>query len=283
VQEAADLLVEHLDVGEHPLVRLRGKGDKWRRCPPSHQTAALLRSLLQALDPPPTPQTAVFSAHGHPLARFGAHVVAGAQHRHEELRLTNLLALGIDDRERVAGEVEEALLARPVLLTHDQVKPALPVPVLADELRVLVAVEVGGLELQPEQLDGDALAPQRALDGQPVGHGARRARWQRGRREEAPLQDGVVHVIGQRPGGACPPDAGQVVGHRRVRHPERRADLTPAQALGEREAQDFADLAHGGSGARHRHLSSNVRSDRPRNAAVPWLPHAGRSDNLTAG
>jgi integrase/recombinase XerD len=28
VQEVADLCVEHLDLGEHPLVRLHGKGDK---------------------------------------------------------------------------------------------------------------------------------------------------------------------------------------------------------------------------------------------------------------
>jgi len=75
VQEAADLRVEHLDLGEHPRVRLHGKGDKWRTCPLWHQTAALLRSLLGALDPPPTPQTAVFSAHGHPLTRFGIYKV----------------------------------------------------------------------------------------------------------------------------------------------------------------------------------------------------------------
>ena len=32
-QEVADLRVEHLDLGEYPLVRLHGKGDKWRTCP----------------------------------------------------------------------------------------------------------------------------------------------------------------------------------------------------------------------------------------------------------
>lgn len=32
VQEAAELRVEHLELGEHPLVRLHGKGDKWRTC-----------------------------------------------------------------------------------------------------------------------------------------------------------------------------------------------------------------------------------------------------------
>src|SRR6266851_3400433 len=35
-QEAADLRAEHLDLGEHPLVRLHGKGGKWRTCPLRH-------------------------------------------------------------------------------------------------------------------------------------------------------------------------------------------------------------------------------------------------------
>ena len=75
VQEAADLRVEHLDLGEHPLVRLHGKGDKWRTCPLWHQTASLLSSLLQSLNPPPTPKSAVFSAHGQPLTRFGIYKI----------------------------------------------------------------------------------------------------------------------------------------------------------------------------------------------------------------
>src|SRR5713226_6958389 len=75
VQEAADLRVEHLDLGAHGLVRLHGKGDTWRTCPLWHQTAALLSSLLQSLNPPPTPKTAVFSAHGQPLTRFGIYKI----------------------------------------------------------------------------------------------------------------------------------------------------------------------------------------------------------------
>jgi site-specific recombinase XerD len=71
VGEAADLRVGHLDLGEHPRVRLHGKGDKWRTCPLWQQTAALLSSLLRSPGEPPTPETAVFSAHGHALTRFG--------------------------------------------------------------------------------------------------------------------------------------------------------------------------------------------------------------------
>ena len=75
VQEAADLRVEHLDLGEYSLVRLHGKGDKWRTCPLWHQTAELLATLLQSLNPAPTPNMAVFSAHGRPLTRFGIYKI----------------------------------------------------------------------------------------------------------------------------------------------------------------------------------------------------------------
>lgn len=75
VQEVADLRVEHLHLGEHPLVRLHGKGDKWRTCPLWHQTAQLLRALLASFDPPPTPQSPVFAAQGRPLTRFGIYKI----------------------------------------------------------------------------------------------------------------------------------------------------------------------------------------------------------------
>lgn len=74
-QEAADLRVEHLDLDEQPLVRLHGKGDKWRTCPLWQQTAALLAELLRSVDPPPTPQSPVFTAADHALTRFGIYKV----------------------------------------------------------------------------------------------------------------------------------------------------------------------------------------------------------------
>jgi len=75
VQEVADLRVEHLDLGEHAVVRLHGKGDKWRTCPLWRQTTELLKSLLGSVDPPPTRDTPVFSAHGNPLTRFGIYKI----------------------------------------------------------------------------------------------------------------------------------------------------------------------------------------------------------------
>lgn len=73
-QEVVEVRVEHLDLGEHPLVRLHGKGDKWRTCPLWHQTAALLRSLLET-ELANAPQAPVFSANGQALTRFGIYKV----------------------------------------------------------------------------------------------------------------------------------------------------------------------------------------------------------------
>jgi integrase/recombinase XerD len=74
-QEVGDLRVEHLDLAEHAVVRLHGKGDKWRTCPLWGQTVELLGLLLDSLDPPPTRDAAVFSARGQALTRFGIYKI----------------------------------------------------------------------------------------------------------------------------------------------------------------------------------------------------------------
>ena len=74
-QEVADLRVQHLQLGEQPLVRLHGKGDKWRTCPLWRQTADLLEELLASSGTPVGANTAVFSANGRALTRFGIYKV----------------------------------------------------------------------------------------------------------------------------------------------------------------------------------------------------------------
>jgi integrase/recombinase XerD len=71
VQEVADLRVGHLDLGPHPLVRLHGKGDKWRTCPLWRQTAQLLAELIDSVGASRQAEAAVFTANGTPLTRFG--------------------------------------------------------------------------------------------------------------------------------------------------------------------------------------------------------------------
>ena len=76
VQEAADLQAGHLDLSEHPLARLHGKGDKWRTCPLWRQTADLFSSLLQSAGQPAAPETPVFRARGQqPLTRSGIYKI----------------------------------------------------------------------------------------------------------------------------------------------------------------------------------------------------------------
>lgn len=75
VQEVADLRVEHFDLGDHPVVRLHGKGGKWRTCPLWEQTAQMLRALMGSVDPPATPHSPVFSSRGRPLTRSGIYKV----------------------------------------------------------------------------------------------------------------------------------------------------------------------------------------------------------------
>jgi integrase/recombinase XerD len=70
-QEVADLRTGHLQLGEHSLVRLHGKGDKRRTCPLWRQTAELLEQLIASTGKPLSPETPVFSANGRPLTRFG--------------------------------------------------------------------------------------------------------------------------------------------------------------------------------------------------------------------
>jgi integrase/recombinase XerD len=75
VSEAAGVRARHLDLGGHPIVRLHGKGGKWRTCPLWQQTARTLTGLLASLDPAPGPDSAIFTSHGRPLTRSGIYKI----------------------------------------------------------------------------------------------------------------------------------------------------------------------------------------------------------------
>jgi len=75
VSEAAGVRAGHLDLGGHPIVRLHGKGGKWRTCPLWQQTARTLTRLLASLDPAPGPDSAIFTSHGRPLTRSGIYKI----------------------------------------------------------------------------------------------------------------------------------------------------------------------------------------------------------------
>jgi Site-specific recombinase XerD len=75
-QEVAELRAGQLDLTDTAVVRLHGKGDKWRTCPLWNQTARLLAELLDSSHTPPAADTPVFRAvTGQPLTRFGIYKI----------------------------------------------------------------------------------------------------------------------------------------------------------------------------------------------------------------
>ena len=75
-------------------------------------------------------------------ARLGKDEVRRAHRRHEQPRLPDLPAAGVDDADRVAGEVDEHLLAGHVALPHRRRQPAFPAVIGLAEPRVAEAVRM---------------------------------------------------------------------------------------------------------------------------------------------
>jgi Site-specific recombinase XerD len=89
-QEVADLRAGNLELGENAVVRLHGKGDKWRTCPLWHQTATLLAELLDASHEPPAADAPVFaSVTGDALTRFGIYKIVRRHAGHLDDARTN--------------------------------------------------------------------------------------------------------------------------------------------------------------------------------------------------
>lgn len=75
-QETADVHVGDLSLDKSALVRLHGKGDKWRTCPLWQQTAQLLTQLLEIDGRSPTSDAPVFvSTTGTALTRSGIYKI----------------------------------------------------------------------------------------------------------------------------------------------------------------------------------------------------------------
>ncbi len=89
-QEVADLRAGHLELGESAIVRLHGKGDKWRTCPLWRQTTDLLVELREASNEPPRPDAPVFcAANGEALTRFGIYKIVRRHAGHLDDAHTN--------------------------------------------------------------------------------------------------------------------------------------------------------------------------------------------------
>ena len=89
-QEVADLRAGHLELGEAAVVRIHGKGDKWRTCPLWRQTTELLTELRDVSDQPQPADAPVFSSTtGEALTRFGIYKIVRRHAGHLDDARTN--------------------------------------------------------------------------------------------------------------------------------------------------------------------------------------------------
>ena len=175
---------------------------------------------------------------------LGEGVARGAEHGHEDLRLTLLAGLGVDHRHRLPGVVDEQLLAGAVLLAHHQVELSSPFPVLLAEPAVLQPLGMDRLVLFPEQGQRYVLAPQLPAHLAPLRQRTRRVA-RRERRKQPALQPGVVDRLGYRPTHPRHLGAAQVLAHRRRRRPQAAGNRPDAQRRGEVQPQHLSNLPHG--------------------------------------
>ena len=116
----------------------------------------------------------------------------------EQLHRPHLAGRRVDDVDRVAGEVDEHLLAGGMALPHRRAQPALEGAVLLAEPTVAEPVRMSGAIFLPQERQGDALAPHLLVERRPFRSrtSARRIRG-RSRREQKALQRRVVEPVRQ--------------------------------------------------------------------------------------
>jgi hypothetical protein len=139
---------------------------------------------------------------GQPLGPggLGIGVVARPQHRDEDMRSACLARQALDDRHGLPRIVHKALLARALLLAHDQIELAGPGPVLLTEPAVLKPLRRASLILLPEQEQAHALPGfELPVHRLPNGHGPLFERQRRRRGKQPLLQGALVELLRERP------------------------------------------------------------------------------------
>ena len=165
--------------------------------------------------------------------------------------------VAIDDRDSRAREVDEELLARPVLLAHDDVEPLGIDPISLGKPGVAKAVGAALPIFGPEQHERDVRSAELPVDRLPIRHRPVRYRRRRCRSAEEPfLELAVVGIGRQRPAKTGLGRSNEVVADGRPWHGQGDRDVASAQMLGPTEPQHLSDLAHGGTGTGQRLFSS---------------------------
>jgi hypothetical protein len=133
---------------------------------------------------------------------------------------------------------------------QDRVQGVLPCVVESAEPTVLVALGVGGLVLQPQELQGDSGTPELLVDMAPIGNRPGLDAGMRYGRIEQSLQGAVAQPLGQ---GPAQPHLLRSQADARNRGPaaaHHSRDLPVRQPLGP-ESKHFSDLSHGQPFRRH--------------------------------
>jgi hypothetical protein len=116
-----------------------------------------------------------------------------------------------------------------VCLAQADREPDDPPPIVGAEAAVVVARRLLGFVFLPQQVERDALAPQFAVDGRPIGFGTTLARG-RYRRVELRLQPPLAHACRQRPYHADELGSTEDLADRRRRTLDHSSDLAMAEA-----------------------------------------------------
>ena len=139
-------------------------------------------------------------------------------------------------------------------LTHRALERLGVTPVVLDELGVAVGrlPRMRGEILLPQQLQGDALAPQLAVDTQHVRQHPLTARLaRRRRREQGGRQRSLVHGHQRRPIQPGHTRRRDVLADHALGQLQSAGDLLVGQTGLKLEAQTFFDVSHGYSRRRH--------------------------------
>jgi hypothetical protein len=102
-------------------------------------------------------------------AGFGIGVVRGAEHGDEDLHAAHLAVEPVNHLHRVAGIVDEQLLAGDMDLAQGRLEAAGPFLVAFAEPRIAEAVRACVAILLPQQHQRDVRAPQLAMHERPIG------------------------------------------------------------------------------------------------------------------
>ena len=133
--------------------------------------------------------------------RLGIGQAPSAQHRHEDMHVAELACQPIDDdRDLVAGTIDEDLVAGGMALAHRHRQLHSQATIEIAEAAVTVAVPMMRDVLVPDDLERHVLALDHPVDHGPVGLGTAAITRRAQRMVRRRFQRRVAEILAQRPG-----------------------------------------------------------------------------------